>query len=547
MPIVSISKIQHRYGLSENLPQLSAAELGWAIDQRRLFIGNGPTNEGAPTIGNTEILTQYSNLLEVAENAYSYKDVAVGFEAITGQSISFPTTRNLQAKLDDFANVRDYGAVGDGVTDDTDAINRALNDLYTRELIPASRRVLYFPAGNYVVNNIIKIPPYATLQGEGKNCTTIIANTFRDCVARIVDSKLQTGATIGSNGAIIPTYVTINDMTFNSNSLEMDVFLINSSKYTAFRRVGFIGGLADAPASAGTYKAAIKIFSTAINHSSSIAFDDCDFQGINYGVIADDDMENIVFDKCSFKQLFVGLKIGENTLGSGSSLVGPVGLRVTNSVFDKIYASGFINHSTAKVTSAFNTYLDVGNQRIANPTYSNIIFSGNGNASICDVFDRVDGIFSPPAIADQVATDVNSWSGTVPPNVNVIGSTGMSLGGRKFEYGSTIALDVDISIETPTGISFSKQLKAQRLFYIIERNDNVRQGYLDIICSGYGTTVSLSDTYCETWDVGVIFSVENVGGENGTVVLNYTSDSSSGAPVFRYSIERMITSYQIVD
>jgi len=63
MPIVSISRIQHRYGLSDNLPQLSAAELGWVIDQRKLYIGNGPTSEGAPEVGNTEVLTQYSDLL----------------------------------------------------------------------------------------------------------------------------------------------------------------------------------------------------------------------------------------------------------------------------------------------------------------------------------------------------------------------------------------------------------------------------------------------------------------------------------------------------
>ena len=62
MPITSISRIQNRYGLSENVPQLSAAELGWVIDTRQLYIGNGPTSEGAPEIGNTEILTEYSDL-----------------------------------------------------------------------------------------------------------------------------------------------------------------------------------------------------------------------------------------------------------------------------------------------------------------------------------------------------------------------------------------------------------------------------------------------------------------------------------------------------
>lgn len=57
MAIVSISRMQVRRGLYENLPQLASGELGWAIDQRRLFIGNGTLEEGAPFIGNTEVLT----------------------------------------------------------------------------------------------------------------------------------------------------------------------------------------------------------------------------------------------------------------------------------------------------------------------------------------------------------------------------------------------------------------------------------------------------------------------------------------------------------
>ena len=55
MAIVQISRITQRKGLSENLPQLAGAEFGWVIDQRRLFIGNGTIQEGAPAIGNTEI------------------------------------------------------------------------------------------------------------------------------------------------------------------------------------------------------------------------------------------------------------------------------------------------------------------------------------------------------------------------------------------------------------------------------------------------------------------------------------------------------------
>jgi hypothetical protein len=60
MAVIQISKIQVRRGFQENLPQLGSGELGWSIDARRLFIGNGTLSEGAPEIGNTEILTIYS-------------------------------------------------------------------------------------------------------------------------------------------------------------------------------------------------------------------------------------------------------------------------------------------------------------------------------------------------------------------------------------------------------------------------------------------------------------------------------------------------------
>jgi len=60
MAIVQISKIQNRRGLNQDLPQLAAGELGWSIDTRQLYIGNGTRTEGAPAEGHTEILTEFS-------------------------------------------------------------------------------------------------------------------------------------------------------------------------------------------------------------------------------------------------------------------------------------------------------------------------------------------------------------------------------------------------------------------------------------------------------------------------------------------------------
>ena len=70
MAIVQISRIQHRSGLYENLPQLSKAEIGYAVDARRVFIGNGTLQDGAPATGKTEILTEYSDILNLA-NTYT--------------------------------------------------------------------------------------------------------------------------------------------------------------------------------------------------------------------------------------------------------------------------------------------------------------------------------------------------------------------------------------------------------------------------------------------------------------------------------------------
>lgn len=58
MAILQISRIQTRRGLKEDLPTLSSAELGWAIDTRELYIGNGNVSLSPLPGQNTRILTE---------------------------------------------------------------------------------------------------------------------------------------------------------------------------------------------------------------------------------------------------------------------------------------------------------------------------------------------------------------------------------------------------------------------------------------------------------------------------------------------------------
>lgn len=64
-------------------------------------------------------------------------------------------------------NVKAYGAVGNGVADDTAAINSAIVDLNA-----AGRGRLYFPAGTYLVSSsLTAITASAIIQGDGMNWT----------------------------------------------------------------------------------------------------------------------------------------------------------------------------------------------------------------------------------------------------------------------------------------------------------------------------------------------------------------------------------------
>lgn len=90
MAVTQISKIQVRRGRQENLPQLAAGELGWAIDTQQLYIGNGTFAEGAPSEGNTEILTALSNGSSAYATATLQDNTGTAAEFHSFNKLSYP-------------------------------------------------------------------------------------------------------------------------------------------------------------------------------------------------------------------------------------------------------------------------------------------------------------------------------------------------------------------------------------------------------------------------------------------------------------------------
>ena len=72
-------------------------------------------------------------------------------------------TRTLESKLQESVSVKDFGAIGDGTTDDTAAIQNALS----------SGNNIYFPQGTYIISSALVPSSNQTIFGAGINFTII--------------------------------------------------------------------------------------------------------------------------------------------------------------------------------------------------------------------------------------------------------------------------------------------------------------------------------------------------------------------------------------
>jgi hypothetical protein len=524
MAIVQISRITNRKGLIENLPQLAGAELGWAVDTRQLFIGNGTLQEGAPVIGNTEILTEFSDITAVSN--YTYKDIAVGYAAQTGPTASDPIVRTVQAKLDDFADVRDFGAVGDGSADDTAAINRALFQLYCVEANTQIRRSLYFPAGTYKITETIIIPTYAKLVGEGANCTTIYLDTSSDIsslsayVARYGDSLQQTGVNIGNNGATAPTNIEISSMTFQTVETT-DVFLVEDAKQCYFDSVNFVGPLtaADIIATPSADNiAGVRFASTTSLVCNQITFDKCRFQGLTYGINTDQQCQSVTVSNGAFVTLYQGISLGTGAPVNG----GATGFRAVQNLFDEIYSEGIVYDNVNLNVSAYNVFYDVGNQYSTSPVTPVILFGSDNNVSISDMFER-----------DDVDAQIE-------PRVEITGSatttgTQIQVGHYARENGRIFTLADNQSNQTIFTTDTSN-IKAYEMTYTIIRNTVVRFGTLVVTAGSVSPAVSYADEYTEDASSGITLSVTRLG---NVVSVLYSSTSTGLSGTITYSLARL--------
>ena len=539
MPIVQISRIQHRRGKKTDLPQLAAGELGWVVDEQRLYIGNGTVADGAPAVGNTEIMTDGSGAFTTALS-YTYKGyLGDSTPVLTGATGD--VTRTLQQTLDDYVSVKAFGAVGDDSTADATAIQRAIEELYsdTDQADTRARRILFFPAGIYRISTALKIPPYAHLVGEGPD-KTIIRNSGNNAVAITEDTGAQTFGSIGDSSETVPTQIQIEGITFRNTVAYGGVSIDNATK-VYFNNCKFTGSYASGGSDASNSKG-MTVRSTTALPCSNIVFNQCQFTKFARLVDMSYDVTNVHFNNCDFATGYYGALLGESVDGSTNGLtIGPRSIQFTGSSWSDIGQQAIYVKQTSTTTgSQTRNVISYGNwyaKTVANN------FEGTGSihevpvlkfdndecTSILDFFERTD--LRDTNFADSTAPS------NAPPEVQGIGLHTKAV--------KQITLSDNTSSATDTGIylpGFND--KGVKITYKINRGTTYRTGVLTI--SAAGEYASYNDDFEESnGDAGVTLSAKTSDGDstagNDTIRVQYTTTSSSSTDAtMEYQVQILV-------
>ena len=131
-----------------------------------------------------------------------------------------------------YYNVKDYGAVGNGTTDDTSAVLQAVNDATT-----AGKGIIYFPAGRYKLTQTINITTDAVgIMGDGNHATYLYCYHTGACI-----KAQRTDTTKAVHGFLLMNIGIINRGGGTTNSGVECWYHVNSTFFNVLVTDFFIG------------------------------------------------------------------------------------------------------------------------------------------------------------------------------------------------------------------------------------------------------------------------------------------------------------------
>ena len=263
------------------------------------------------------------------------------------QSGTGAVATTVQARLRQSLSVKDFGAAGDGSTDDTTAIQNALN--------AGTGRSVYFPAGTYRISTTLLVKTKTTLIGEGMNKSIIKLTSGFGAGTTAIRNDIITGTV----DVYYDTDLEFYGLTFDGN---------NNSTRTAEL--------------------------VAVAKVSNVTFSNCGFQNHTFIALAMTANRNMVVTECYFTNNGrpIPSTVSAPALWTATSVLGtPYDVRVENNYFrDNNWSAAYFmptrgsftnnncvdNGESAIFCNNTGSYLRIENNNITGTTRSNISGSG---------------------------------------------------------------------------------------------------------------------------------------------------------------------------
>lgn len=535
MAVIQISKMQVRRGQTAqtNFPQLSSGEFGWSIDQQQLFIGNGAVVEGAPAVGNTEIITEHNiNNFFLLANNYTY-----------GTSLLLPVPnvelRSVQAKLDDLVSLNDFIRVDENnvstVTNFTSIIQSAIN--YASGI----GRPLTIPEGTFVISDTIEIPSNTEIRGAGLG-KTIIQNQSTSTAFQTVDLLGRLFEDMQGDDSS-PKNIRINGVTFVSSLTNTaPIMQIDCLSDSVIEQCEFIGDANSIGPSTSTLATAVNLRSIGIypaNRTDNLTIKNCKFYRLSAAVVSDYDVANIELTENTFKNLNEGIILGKNVL---PGVFPPRHIRISNNTFSHvnyqaIYAGSTSTQFATDINSANNYFFDVGNNNQGDtPGFqlTEIIrFDSYGNSSEGDTFERLEKMINLGTRASYIspASTSTTRAKSIVSGPAVIKSKSPQV----FNFTSGVGNGNPILGFPLSDFAFSSTLPGQiiTINYTLVKSTGsvVRRGTVEVVVNGNTATVKDEYTYTGT-DVAPVYFTAAVLPSPTNLVIVYTNTSGPNGTIF---------------
>jgi hypothetical protein len=279
---------------------------------------------GAFVVGNTYMIATVGSTnftaIGALNNVVGTVFIATGVGAGTGNAYS---SRTVQAKLSEYVSVKDFGAVGDGVIDDTAAIQAAIDYAVT------ACSDIFFPSGTYRITDtlILQDTVSLVLRGESPTADRFIAlahasqllwdgaNSANNYMIRLVSTDPEFTQSISNS--IVGLYLNCN---LKSSGISLEraphTQIINCSIQNCYN--GIVAGIGSGTTAKCFTNLIENVFFENINgigidlqdNAHGTKINRCDFSGITYanttyGIRIGElgQCSNVSVHQCTFQQL----------------------------------------------------------------------------------------------------------------------------------------------------------------------------------------------------------------------------------------------------